>query len=128
MSVLSQVRKTVAEAERLFININDELPDLIGQIHAMSQNIIELTQQVRIGVEHTAALLHAVGEVGESIQHVHGFVKGSSGAMLTKVASMVTGLTVGAKVVKGRFSTSPRTFPLHAAAENMRRANRARKS
>jgi uncharacterized protein YoxC len=88
--LMIQVRKTFAEAERLLININDELPSLIGKIHAMSQNVIELTQQARIGVEHASVFLHSVGEVGESVERVYGFLKGASGAMLPNVASLVT--------------------------------------
>lgn len=110
--VLIQVRKTVAEAERLLSNMNEELPPLIGKIQTMSQNAIEFTQHAKIGVEHASVFLHAVGEVGESVQRVHGFVKGSRGSILTKVASMVTGLIKGGN---RRFPTSPKTLPLHAA-------------
>jgi uncharacterized protein YoxC len=108
--LMIQVRKTFAEAERLLININDELPSLIGKIHAMSQNVIELTQQARIGVEHASVFLHSVGEVGESVERVYGFLKGASGAMLPNVASLVTRLR---KVVSRRFSTRSRAFPFH---------------
>lgn len=110
--VLIQVRKTVAEAERLLTNMNDELPALIGKIHTMSQNVVDLTQQAKISVEQASVFLHAVGQVGESIQCIYGFVKGSSGSLLTKVVGMVTGLI---KVVNGRFPTSPPVSPLHAA-------------
>ena len=110
--VLIQVRKTIAEAERLLINMNEELPPLIGKIETMSQNVIDFTQHAKIGVEHASVFLHAVGEVGESVQRVHGFVKGLRGSMLTKVARMVTGLIKGGN---GRFPTSPKTLPLHAA-------------
>jgi uncharacterized protein YoxC len=102
--VLIQVRKTVTETERLLIKVNAELPDLIGQIHVMSQNMIELTQQARTSVKHASIFLHSVGEVGESVRRVHQFVKGSSGAMLTKVARLVFELPVAANILKGRAS------------------------
>ena len=114
--VLIQVRKTVAEAERLLINMNDELPALIGNIHTMSQHVVDLTQQAKISVEHASVLLHAVREVGESVQCIHGFVKGSSGSLLTKVAGLVTRVV---KVVNGRSPTSPPVFPLHAAVATL---------
>ncbi|MFO0733511.1 MAG: hypothetical protein U0361_21620 [Nitrospiraceae bacterium] len=41
----------------------------------MSQNLNDLADQARGGVEHAAVLLHAVGEVGESVQQVHGMVR-----------------------------------------------------
>ena len=101
--VMIQVRKTVAESEQLLAKMNHDLPPLIGELQAMSHNMTELTEQARGGVEHAAALLHAVGEVGESVQHVHDVVKGSSGSMLTNVASVVAGLKAATHVMKERF-------------------------
>ena len=101
--VLIQVRKTVAESEQLLAKMNNDLPPLIGELRAMSHNVNDLTEQARIGVEHAAVLLHAVGEVGESVQHVHEVVKGSSGSMLTNVASVVAGLKAATHVMKERF-------------------------
>ena len=62
--VLIQVRKTVAESEQLLAKMNNDLPPLIGELRAVSHNVNDLTEQARIGVEHAAVLLHAVGEVG----------------------------------------------------------------
>ena len=101
--VLIQVRKTVAESEQLLAKMNNDLPPLIGELRAMSHNVNDLTEQARIGVEHAAVLLHAVGEVGESVQHVHEVVKGSSGSMLTNVASVVAGFKAATQVMKKRF-------------------------
>jgi uncharacterized protein YoxC len=101
--VLIQVRKTVAESEQLLTKMNHDLPPLIGELRAMSHNMTDLTEQARGGVEHAAALLHAVGEVGESVQHVHDVVKGSSGSMLTNVAGVVAGLKAATRVMKERF-------------------------
>ena len=101
--VLIQVRKTVAESEQLLAKMNNDLPPLIGELRAMSHNVNDLTEQARIGVEHAAVLLHAVGEVGESVQHVHDVVKGSSGSMLTNVASVVAGFKAATQVMKNGF-------------------------
>ena len=101
--VLIQVRKTVAESEQLLAKMNNDLPPLIGELRAVSHNVNNLTEQARMGVEHAAVLLHAVGEVGESVQHVHDVVKGSSGSMLTNVASVAAGFKAATKVMKERF-------------------------
>ena len=101
--VLIQVRKTVAESEQLLAKMNNDLPPLIGELRTVSHNVNNLTEQARMGVEHAAVLLHAVGEVGESVQHVHDVVKGSSGSMLTNVASVVAGFKAATKVMKERF-------------------------
>ncbi|NOT21889.1 MAG: DUF948 domain-containing protein [Nitrospiraceae bacterium] len=98
-----QVRKTVAESEQLLAKMNDDLPPLIGELREMSHRVNDLTEQARMGVEHAAVLLHAVGEVGESVQHVHNVVKGSSGSMLTNMASVVAGFKAASHVMKERF-------------------------
>lgn len=101
--VLMQVRKTVAESEQLLAKMNADLPPLVGELRAISQNLNNLTDQARDGVEHAAVLLHAVGEVGESVQQVHNVVRGSSGTLLTNVASVVAGFKAATHVMRERY-------------------------
>lgn len=100
--VLIQVRKTVAESEQLFAKLNAEVPSLVAELRSMSQNLNEVTDQARDGIGHAAVLLHAVGEVGESVQQVHSIVRGSSGTLLSNVASMVAGFKAATHVVRER--------------------------
>jgi uncharacterized protein YoxC len=101
--VLMQVRKTVAESEQLLAKMNADLLPLVGELRAVSQHLNRLTEQARDGVEHAAVLLHAVGEVGESVQHVHNIVRGSSGTLLTNVASVVAGFKAATHVMRERY-------------------------
>lgn len=101
--LLIQIRKTVAESEQLFVKMNAELPTLVAELRMMSQNLNEVTEQARGGVEHAAVLLHAVGEVGESVNQVHSLVRGSGTSLLANVASMVAGLRAAKHVMKERF-------------------------
>lgn len=100
--VLIQVRKTVAESEQLLAKMNADLPPLVADLRSMSQNVNDLADQARGGVEHAAVLLHAVGEVGESVQQVHNVVRGSGGMLLTNVASVVAGFRAATQVVRER--------------------------
>ncbi len=100
--LLIQVRKTIAEAEVLVTKLNTDLPVLVTELRAMSQNLNDLTEQARGGVEHAAVLLHAVGEVGESVNQVHSLVRGSGGNLLANVASVVAGLRAAKQVVTER--------------------------
>ena len=100
--LLMQVRKTVAESEQLLSKMNAEVPALVAELRAMSQNLNDVTNQVRAGTEHAAVLLHAVGEIGESVQQVHNVVRGSSGTLLNNVASMVAGFKAATHVVRER--------------------------
>lgn len=100
--VLIQVRRTVAESEQLLSKLNVEVPLLVTELRSMSHNVNDLAEQARGGVEHAAVLLHAVGEVGESVQQVHNVVRGSGGSMLANVASMVAGFKAATQVVRDR--------------------------
>ncbi|BCA54161.1 hypothetical protein W02_13010 [Nitrospira sp. KM1] len=101
--VLVQLRKTAAESEQLVKRLGVEVPLLISELRAVSQNVSALTGQARDGVEHASVLLHAVGEVGESVQQVHDVVRGSSGTLLGNVVSMVAGLRAAAQFVRERY-------------------------
>ena len=101
--MLIQVRRTVAESEQLLAKMNTDLLPLIAELRAMSHRVNDLTEQARMGVQHATVLLHAVGEVGESVQHVHDVVKGSSGSMLSNMASVVAGFRAATHVLKERF-------------------------
>ena len=101
--ILIHARKTVEESELLLTRMKNDLLPLIGDLRAMSQRVNDLTEQARTGVEHAAVLLHAVGEVGESVQFVHNVVKGRSGSMLTNMASVVAGVKAATHVMKERF-------------------------
>ena len=100
--VLIQVRKTVAESEQFLSKMKTEVPALVAELRTASQNLNDLTEQARGGVEHAAVLLHAVGEVGESVQQVHNVVRGSSGTLLTNMASMVAGFKAATRVMRER--------------------------
>ena len=101
--MLVQVRKTAAESGQLFAKMNQDLPPLLGELRTMSHKVTDLAEQARGGVEHASVLLHAVGEVGESVQQVHNVVRGSSGTLLTNVASVVAGFKAATQVMKERF-------------------------
>ena len=101
--MLVQIRKTVAESEQLLAKMNHDLPPLIDELRTMSHKVNDLAEQARGGVEHATVLLHAVGEVGESVQQIHNVVRGSSGSMLTNVASVVAGFKAATQVMKERF-------------------------
>jgi uncharacterized protein YoxC len=100
--VLMQVRKTVAESEQLLAKLNADVPPLVADLRAVGRHLNELMEQARGGVEHAAVLLHAVGEVGESVQQVHNVVRGSGGTLFGRLASVAAGFKAAAQVVRDR--------------------------
>jgi len=101
--ILIRLRGTAAESERLLARMNADLPPLVADLRSMSHNLNALANQARDGVEHATVLLHAVGEVGESVQQVHDVVRGSSGSLLTNVASLVAGVRAATRVMRERY-------------------------
>jgi len=102
--MLIQLRKTIAESEQLLAQMSSELPSLVREMRAMTENVNTLVNQARDGVDHAAVFLHAVGEIGDTVQQVHETVRGKSGSLLVNVASMVAGFRAASAVVKGRMS------------------------
>jgi len=102
--MLIQLRKTIAESEQLLAQMSSELPSLVREMRAMTENVNILVNQTRDGVDHAAVFLHAVGEIGDTVQQVHETVRGKSGSLLVNVASMVAGFRAASAVVKGRMS------------------------
>jgi uncharacterized protein YoxC len=101
--VLIQLRKTVAESEQLLSKMSAEMPGFVSDLRSMSRNLNDLAEQARGGIEHASVLLHAVGELGESVQQVHNVVRGSSGTLLTKAASMVAGFKAATNVIREHY-------------------------
>ncbi len=103
--VLIQVRRTVAEAQHALATLNGELPLLLKEARAAAEHVNDLADQARDGVEHAAVLLHAVGDLGDTVQQVHETVRGKSGNLLVNLASVVAGFKAASAVVKGRVRT-----------------------
>ena len=101
--VLIRLRNTTAQSEQLLGRMKADLPPLVSDLRSMSHNLNALTDQMREGVQHASVLLHAVGEVGESVQQVHDVVRGSSGTLLTNVASLVAGVRAATRVMRERY-------------------------
>lgn len=101
--VLLQAKKAVAELEQSLTRINTELLPLLTEMRTTMANFNELVEQTRDGVDHASVLLHAAGEIGESIQQVHNMVRGTGGSLLRNVVNMVfAGIQAATGALGGR--------------------------
>lgn len=98
--LLIQLRKPIAESEYLLIRMNAELPLLLKEMRASTENLNALVDHARGGVEHAAVLLHAAGTLGDTVQRVHETVQGRSRSFLVNLASLVAGFRATTGVVK----------------------------
>ena len=99
---LIQIKRTVNEAEQLLARLNSEVPPLVKEVRAMTERLNTLADQSREGVEHASVFLHAVGELGESVQQVHKVVRSKSGSLFVQLASMVAGVRAASAVIRER--------------------------
>jgi uncharacterized protein YoxC len=106
ISTLIQLRKTLVEGEQLLIHLNNEMPAVLQEARLVTQHLNALAQEARQGVEHASVFLHAVGDVGETVQHVHGLISGRGGGLVSRLASVLTGVKAASAVLKERFAKS----------------------
>ena len=104
ISVLIQLRKTLVEGEQLLVHLNQELPPVLQEVRLATQHVNALTHEAREGVEHASVFLHAVGDVGETVQHVHGLIRG--GGLMSRLTSVLTGIKAASAVLKDRYAKS----------------------
>jgi uncharacterized protein YoxC len=98
--LLIQLRKPVAESEYLLVRINAELPLLLKEIRATTENLNALVEHARGGVEHATVLLHAAGALGDTVQLVYETVQGTSQSFLVNLTRMVAGFRATTGVIK----------------------------
>ena len=100
--LLIRLRKPVAESEYLLVRMNAELPLLLKEMRAATENLNRLVEHARGGVEHAAVLLHVAGALGDTVQRVQETVRGTSRSLLVNLASMVAGFRATTTDVKTR--------------------------
>lgn len=101
---LVQVRKTLVELQVILVHMNSELPSLLQDLRLMAENVNALSEQARDGIDHASVFLHAVGAVGETVEQVHGLVRGQGESLVSKLFSVMAGVKAASAVVKERFS------------------------
>jgi uncharacterized protein YoxC len=103
---LIQARKTLVELEVVLVQLNSQLPSLLKDLRLMTENVNALSEQARDGIDHASVFLHAVGSVGETVEQVHGLVRGQGEGLVSKLFSVVAGVKAASAVVKDRLSKS----------------------
>jgi len=89
--VLIQLRKTADESERLLRRMNEDLPVMFREATQAAQNMNQVASEMRDATSRARVLGNAIGEVGETINQVHGLVRGGAGTLLTNVGSLLAG-------------------------------------
>ena len=102
VATLIRLRQTLIESERLLTRLNADVPSLAQEARTLLANVNALADDARDGVQHASVFLHAVGELGDTVQHVQGLVRGKGGTLLGNLASVMAGVRAVTAVVKDR--------------------------
>src|SRR2546425_12159006 len=89
--VLIQLRKTTQESTHLLRRINEDLPLLFKEATQAVQNLNQGATEMRGGAARVRMLGEAIGEIGQTINHVHGAARGGASSLLTNLSSLLAG-------------------------------------
>src|SRR5207253_10303230 len=104
--VLIRLRKTAEESERLLRQMNEDLPFLLKEATQAAINMNQIVTEVRVGASCARVLGEAIGEIGETINHVHGAVRGGASSLVMNLTSLLTGFRAAYGVFKHKASSS----------------------
>ena len=99
-----QVKRTVAQSERMLSRVNNELPSLLKDIRETSENVRTMTDQAKVGVDRASGLFNAMGDMGQTIHQVHGAVRGKGGSFFLGLTSVLAGIKAASNKMKHRVS------------------------
>lgn len=97
-----QVRKTATQAEQLLSQVNAELPGILKEIKQTNENVRAMSDQARGGMGRATVLLHAIGDVGETVNQVHGMIRGQSASLAKNVVKLLGGVRAVLLSIKER--------------------------
>ena len=97
-----QLRRTVAQSERLLAQLNSQLPELLKDIRVTTQNVQAISTQAKQGLDRASVLFNALGSIGDTVDQVHSAVRGQSAALILKAAGMFQGVKAIATTIKAR--------------------------
>ena len=89
--MLTQLRRTAEESERLLRRMNEDMPVLFREATQAAQNMNQVAGEMREAAARARVLGEAMGGVGETINQMRELVRGGTGTLLTNVGSLLAG-------------------------------------
>ena len=102
--VLIQLYKTFQEADRLVKNLNYQLPMILRDVTDTVHTINRMVHDVQQGTERAKVLGEAIGEIGETVNRMHGLVRSKAATL----AINATGLVAGVRAAVGALARGAR--------------------
>jgi uncharacterized protein YoxC len=89
--MLIHLRHTAEEAEKLLRHMNQDWPILFREATEAAIKLNQVAGELKEAAAGARVLGGAVGEIGDTISHVTGAVRGGAGTLLTNVGSLLAG-------------------------------------
>ncbi len=105
VATLIQVRRVVGQSERLLSAVNDALPAILRDTKRTSENIQIVSARVRESMEEASVFVHAVGDVGNTVNRVHSIFREKGATLLLRLMRVASGVRAVADTIKGRVQT-----------------------
>ena len=102
VSTMIQIRRTVAQSERLLSQVNDALPEILRDIKQTGENVRVVSALARESANNASVLVHAIGEMGQVVTRMHSVFRGKGSTLLTRLARVASGVRAVADTIKGR--------------------------
>lgn len=97
-----QLRRTVTQSEKLLAQLNTDLPLLLKDVRVTAANVQTMTTQAKQSVDRAAVLFNAIGNIGQTVDHIHGTVRGKSTAMVLNLARFLAGVKAATSTIRER--------------------------
>jgi uncharacterized protein YoxC len=97
--VLIQLRKTVEEAEHLVRNLNRDLPLMFKEAGETVHALNRVAENLREGSEKAKVLGEAIGGIGETVNQVHGAVRGGAASLWSNAGGLLAGVRAAVRVL-----------------------------
>ena len=97
-----QLRKTVLQSERVLLQVNSALPGILKDLKQTNENIRIMSTQAREGVGRASVLMNAIGDVGETVNRVHGTLRGKGTSLMNNLVGVLVGLRAVVHTLKNR--------------------------
>ncbi len=103
--VLIRLRRMAEESERLLRRMNEDLPVLFKEATQAAQHMNYVATEMREGAACARVLGEAIGEIGQTINDVHGAVRGGAGSLVANLSSLLAGFRAAYGVFRQQASS-----------------------
>ncbi len=102
VSAMTRIKRVAVQSEHLLSQVNDALPEILRDVRRTSENVRVVSGLARESMEEASVLMHAINDVGQTVNRVHGIFQEKGATFFTRLMRVVSGVRAVADTIKGR--------------------------